>query len=114
MDADEDAATSGIETYFAATTETGPQPLRSLALAAAIHAATRFAAGGTDRGIRPGGFKVLKTKLPAIMIDCGFISHPTEAKLLSEPAHRQKLAEAISRGLTVYRAATAPTADPPK
>ena len=99
---------SGIETFYAAVADTGPQPLRSVALATAIHAATVLATQGHDIGIRPSKFKVLTNKLPGVLIDCGFLSHPVEGKLLGDAAHRQKLADSIGSGLLIYRNATKP------
>ena len=40
--------------------------------------------------------------MPAVLIETAFLSNPTEAKLLSDPQYRQKLAEGIARGLGAY------------
>ncbi|MBD1390023.1 N-acetylmuramoyl-L-alanine amidase [Neiella sp. HB171785] len=46
---------------------------------------------------------VLKSPdIPSILVETGFISNPTEAKLLSTPSHQDKLALAIFRGTRDY------------
>ena len=49
------------------------------------------------------GFAVLKSPdMPSILIETAFLSNPTEEKLLRTRAHRQKLAQAIYRGIKRY------------
>ena len=68
------AGANGIETYYFSD--------QSAALAANIH---RQVVGGTDtdnRGIRRRGYYVLRrTSIPAILVECGFLTNPTEAGL---------------------------------
>lgn len=55
---------------------------------------------GNNRGITNMDFAVLtRTKGVAVLIECAFISNKAEAALCATPAHRQKLAEAIARGI---------------
>jgi N-acetylmuramoyl-L-alanine amidase len=37
---------------------------------------------------------------PAILIEGGYLSNPREARIIADPAYRQKLAEAVAEGLT--------------
>jgi N-acetylmuramoyl-L-alanine amidase len=37
--------------------------------------------------------------MPAILVEVGFVSNPSEAQLLKSPAHQQRLAEAIAAGI---------------
>jgi len=102
----------GIETYF--------YNRESLPLASAIH---YFVAGGapsSNRNVRRRGYYVLrKTTVPAVLVECGFLTNPTEAAYAQTVFYRQKLAEEIAAGvrgrnsvtsaLTTTRVATAET-----
>nr|WP_285817575.1 N-acetylmuramoyl-L-alanine amidase [Echinimonas agarilytica] len=53
---------------------------------------------------------VLKSPdIPSILVEIGFISNPTEAKLLSTASHQDKLARAIFRGTADYFKAVPPS-----
>ncbi len=82
----------GIETYF--------YNRESLPLASAIH---YFVAGGapsSNRNVRRRGYYVLrKTTVPAVLVECGFLTNPTEAALAQTASYRQKLAEEIATGV---------------
>ena len=83
---------SGIETYFYSRD--------SLPLASAIH---HFVVGGApsgNRGVRRRGYYVLrKTNIPAVLVECGFLTNPTEAAYAQTTSYRQKLAEEIAAGV---------------
>jgi N-acetylmuramoyl-L-alanine amidase len=83
---------SGIETYFYSRD--------SLALASAIH---HYVAGGApseNRGVRRRGYYVLRrTNVQAVLVECGFLTNPTEAAYAETASYRQKLAEAIAAGV---------------
>jgi N-acetylmuramoyl-L-alanine amidase len=82
----------GIETYFYSR--------ESLPLASAIH---YFVAGGapsSNRNVRRRGYYVLrKTAIPAVLVECGFLTNPSEAALAQTASYRQKLAEEIAAGV---------------
>jgi N-acetylmuramoyl-L-alanine amidase len=82
----------GIETYF--------YNRESLPLASAIH---YFVAGGapsSNRNVRRRGYFVLrKATVPAVLVECGFLTNPTEAALAQTASYRQKLAEEIAAGV---------------
>lgn len=55
---------------------------------------------GPDRGVKRAGFRVLVGALmPAVLVEVGFISNPTEARLLGTAAFQQKVAWALADGL---------------
>lgn len=59
-----------------------------------------------DRGLRRARFVVLKTApCPAVLLECGFLSHPTDANLLITATHREAIALAIAKGIMDYAAA---------
>ena len=83
---------SGIETYFYST-ESAP-------LAASIHSAVVGGAPSENRGVRRRGYFVLRrTAVPAVLIECGFLTNPTEAEYALTTAYRQKHAQEIARGI---------------
>jgi N-acetylmuramoyl-L-alanine amidase len=50
-----------------------------------------------------GNFAVLKTpNVPSILIEAGFLSNTTDQRLLSDPAHQEKMARAIFEGIKTY------------
>jgi len=58
-----------------------------------------------DRGIKRARFAVLRlTKIPAVLIEGGFLTERGESRLIANPAWRQKLADAICAGIDSYRA----------
>lgn len=57
--------------------------------------------GQKDRGVRHARFLDVLTgqNRPAVLIEGGYLSNPTEAKQIADPAFRQKLAEAVAKAL---------------
>jgi N-acetylmuramoyl-L-alanine amidase len=83
---------SGIETYFYST-ESAP-------LAASIHSAVDGGAPSENRGVRRRGYFVLRrTTVPAVLVECGFLTNPTEAQYALTTAYRQRLAQEIAHGI---------------
>ena len=53
-----------------------------------------------SRGIKQSNFYVLRqTKMPAVMIECEFLSNPETRKFLHEPENQLALARAITIGI---------------
>jgi N-acetylmuramoyl-L-alanine amidase len=83
---------NGIETYFYSS--------QSLPLASAIHYYVAGGAPSPNRGVRRRGYFVLRrTSIPAILVECGFLTNPYEASYVSSAPYRQKLADEIARGV---------------
>ena len=69
----------GIETYY----YTG----RSGSLASAIHRELVRTAGTENRGVRRRGFYVVRrTRIPAVLVECGFLTNRREASRISGSA----------------------------
>jgi len=86
------AGADGIETYFYGRD--------SLPLASAVHYYVAGGAPSTNRGVRRRGYYVLrKAKTPAVLVECGFLTNPTEAAYAQTVSYRQKLAEEIAAGI---------------
>ena len=113
------AAVNGLETYC-----TTPQGLPStvtrdyadeterrfpnndfddanMRLAMRVHRSLITATATADRGVRRARFMdVLRWQnRPAILVEGGYLSYPAEARRLSDPSHRQRMAEAIVAAL---------------
>jgi hypothetical protein len=83
---------NGIETYYYRSD--------SASLAAAIHRNVVAISPSENRGIRRRGFYVIRrAAIPAVLVECGFLTNPTEGRLALSPDYRQKLAEQIARGI---------------
>jgi N-acetylmuramoyl-L-alanine amidase len=83
---------NGIETYFYSS--------QSLPLASAIHYNVAGGAPTLNRGVRRRGYFVLRrTTIPAVLVECGFLTNPNEAQYAQSTSYRQKLAEEIARGV---------------
>ena len=82
----------GIETYFCSR--------ERLPLASAIHYYIAGGAPSANRGVRRRGFYVLrKTGIPAVLVECGFLTNPTEGAYAESTSYRQKLATEIAAGI---------------
>ncbi|MCI0745774.1 MAG: N-acetylmuramoyl-L-alanine amidase [Verrucomicrobia subdivision 3 bacterium] len=115
--------TSGIETYCLTPTGMPSNLTRSyeddlrqaypnnafdeqnFQAAVRLHRVLVKATGAADRGVRRARFMgVLRGQnRPAVLIEGGYLSNPTEAQRIASGAYRQTLAEALARGLQVAR-----------
>jgi N-acetylmuramoyl-L-alanine amidase len=65
--------------------------------------ASRNAPVQRNRGIKKAPFIVLiGTQMPSVLAEIGFVSNPKEEALLKTPMHRQKIAEALLKGIEGY------------
>jgi N-acetylmuramoyl-L-alanine amidase len=77
---------------------------QSLELSATVYHAMVGNLQEFDRGIKRARFAVLRhTKIPAILVEGGFLSESGEAKLIANPLWRGKLAVALCAGIENYR-----------
>ncbi len=60
--------------------------------------------GLPDRGVKQAGFRVLVgAYMPAILVEVGFLSNPTEETLLLSRDYQQRLARALGDAILAYR-----------
>jgi N-acetylmuramoyl-L-alanine amidase len=86
------AGANGIETYYYRN--------NSAALAANIHRQVVSGTTTDNRGIRRRGYYVLRnTRIPAVLVECGFLTNPMEARLALQSSYRQELANRIADGV---------------
>ena len=90
-------AANGFETYVYRLGS------RSAQLAQSIQDTVVAALGMKDGGVRQANFSVLRnTNMPAILVELGYVSNPTEALNLNSPAWQQKVASAIADGINKF------------
>ena len=91
------SSVSGAETFYYSS--------KSRALADSIQRQMCANAGVYNRGVKHRGFYVIKntTRVPSVLVECGFVSNSWERKRCMTGSHRQKLAEGIAKGILEYR-----------
>ena len=63
----------------------------------------RVSPGSPDRGVKQGRFYVIKnTKMPAVLVEIGFLTGRLDARRLEKTEHRKRLAYAIAKGILEY------------
>ena len=72
-------------------------------LAKHVQQALVQATSAVDRGVKHARFVVLiGTNVPAILIETGFVSNPTEGRKLTTSAYQHKIANAIAQGIEKF------------
>jgi N-acetylmuramoyl-L-alanine amidase len=62
-----------------------------------------------DRGVRRARYAVLRdTRMPAILIEGGYMTNPYESKKIYSAAYRRQMAAAIVKAILAYQKLTAP------
>ncbi|MFY4774972.1 N-acetylmuramoyl-L-alanine amidase family protein [Metabacillus sp. RGM 3146] len=88
----------GIETYVHTSF-----PLKAFQLAQVIQRTLVKATGRKNRGVKGAEFYVLKhTKMPSVLIECGFMTNKEEAAFLKSESYREKCSKAIADSITEY------------
>jgi N-acetylmuramoyl-L-alanine amidase len=86
----------GIETFYGSA--------KARRLASMIQRNAMKTTSGENRGIKQARFYVLrKSKIPAVLVECGFLTNPQDARRASRPAYRDQLARQIARAIIQYR-----------
>ncbi len=76
-------------------------------LAYAVHEKLVGALGAEDRGVKQAPFYVLAgARMPAVLLEVGFISHEGEAARLRTPEYQERIAAAVAEGVATWRNAT--------
>lgn len=91
------SSASGIETFAYYTDD-------NKALADSIQKELISYTGATNRGVKNGNKLIVlnTTKVPAVLVELGFMSNPTEAKRLLEDDYQNALAQAMASGIDIY------------
>lgn len=92
FNASKERSCSGMEVFY--------RSAKGKELAASILKKMNNNLKGINRGLSHNVFKVLtKTLMPAVLIECAYLSNLTEARRCANPVYRQELAESIAAGV---------------
>ncbi len=87
---------SGTETFYCGS--------NGFPLASAVQNSIAAGLGTPSRGVKFGRFKVIRDcRVPAALIEGGFISTAKERSRILDPKYRQRLAELIGDGILRFR-----------
>ncbi|MBN9414729.1 MAG: N-acetylmuramoyl-L-alanine amidase [Candidatus Eremiobacteraeota bacterium] len=99
----ENASAKGTETFHAIKASD-----RSKTLAKLLQKSMIDDIGLTDCGVKASNFYVIKnTKMPATLVELGFISNPGEEQILADPAMQTRFGHSLSKGVADYFAVEA-------
>ena len=78
--------------------------IESIAMANTIAGELRRIVHLRTRYVKGAQFYVLKgAQMPAVLLEVGYLTNPTEARQLSNPYYRQMIAEAVAAGVIRYK-----------
>lgn len=81
-----------------------PVDAPSLALSMSVYHSVVGHFSEVDRGIKRARFAVLRlTKIPAVLVEGGFLTEQGESRLVAQSAWRAQLAQSIATGLVNYK-----------
>ena len=79
----------------------------NLFLAYAVEKSLVRQLGVEDRGVRRARFAVLRdAAMPAVLIEAGFMSHPSEGQKIFTADYRRQIARAVTSAILEYQRAT--------
>jgi N-acetylmuramoyl-L-alanine amidase len=79
---------------------------KNVALGAAVHASVLSRLSMFDRGVKHARFYVLRNvKIPAVLVECGFLSNAAEGQRIATAQFRQQVGLAIAQAVKNYDAA---------
>jgi N-acetylmuramoyl-L-alanine amidase len=79
---------------------------RGLALARSISNGMAQSTGATPRGVYQAPCRIFTNlQVPGVLVEVGFITNPTEEKLLVNAEYQEKLAQGIANGIVAYAGA---------
>ena len=94
-------AIHGAETYYRSSV--------SRELAERIQRAISTLPGASSRGVKTANYRVLKrNEYPAVLVECGFLSNPTEGRRCATSEYRERLAAAIAGAIIDLRGPLSP------
>lgn len=83
---------------------------KSLLLAYQVQKALVKNYGAEDRSVRRARFAVLReAEMPSILVEGGYMTHPSDGKKIADAGYRKQMAAAIVKGILNYQKLTTPT-----
>jgi N-acetylmuramoyl-L-alanine amidase len=99
--ASESPKAEGLEVYYFASGDQREQKSKKLAQSVFNRLLTTTKSKG--RGVKAGNLAVLReTKMPAILVEGGFMTNPNELNKIKDPEYMKKIALSISQGVKDY------------
>lgn len=94
---------NGIEVFYYQSDENAKRTQSSKELAAMVLDSTISSTQAKSRGVKKGNFAVIReTKMPAVLVEGGFMTNQEEMDLIKDPAYLKKLAWGIAKGIDKY------------
>ena len=94
-------AIHGAETYYRSSV--------SRELAERIQQSISRLPGASSRGVKTANFRVLKRNAyPAVLVECGFVSNPSEGRRCASPEYHERVAAAIAGAVIGLRGPIGP------
>ncbi|MGO8970109.1 MAG: N-acetylmuramoyl-L-alanine amidase family protein [Myxococcaceae bacterium] len=91
--------------FILADLQRGEAHVDSARLAYALHRRLVTSTGAMDLGVQQAPFYVLMgVEAPAVLVEVGFISHPSEGRRLADPTYRARLVSALTEGIRAFLA----------
>lgn len=95
MNSSPSSDSNGTETFFYTS--------KSQFLAREIHQQFVAATGRKSRGVSQARFYVIrKTTMPSVLLECAFVSNPTEENIALTSSWRESVAQGVTRGVINY------------
>lgn len=89
---------NGIETYVYTKAMA-----ESISLASLVQQSLIIASDRRNRGVKRANFQVVReTRMPAILVECGFMTNKQEASLLMSETYQKQCANAISFAISAW------------
>jgi N-acetylmuramoyl-L-alanine amidase len=90
------SSANGIETFYGSA--------RAKELARLIQRNAMKTTPAENRGIKPARYYVLRnSRNPAVLIECGFLTNPQDARRASSSEYRDRLARQIAKAIIEFR-----------
>lgn len=90
----------GVEVYYFESDENKGRSQKSKELAAKVLDRVIESTGSKSRGVKHGNFAVIReTKMPAVLVEGGFVSNQNELLKLRSPDYQKTLAGGIALGI---------------
>ena len=98
MSSNDDSSAEGIQTYYRSDSNDASDELATLVQKSVVSYVDL-----RDRGAKAFTFDILKgNNMPAILVECGFLSNPKEEKKLTNEKFQSSLSEGIAQGILSF------------
>lgn len=94
---------NGIEVFYYQSDDNVKRTQSSKELAALVLDSVINTTQAKSRGVKKGNFAVIReTKMPAVLVEGGFLTNQDEMNLIKDPTYLKKLAWGMAKGIDKY------------